>query len=100
MQMPLRDGGLFSFSDQGHEGTIAFERGSYGLSKAEVDAGAEFEDIIRLDGIGEFAVPPEAVKAVESMRGSQNFTPEQKLKALIGKMLEMGSKKVWTPLGY
>lgn len=98
--MPLRNGGLFSFSEQGHEGTIAFERGSYGLSKAEVDAGAEFEDIIRLDGIGEFAVPPEAIKAVEEIHGSERFSPEQRLKALIGKMLEMGCRKVWSPSGY
>lgn len=95
--MPLRDGGLFSFSDKGHEGTIAFERGSYSLDPSEVAAGAEFEDIIRLDGIGEFAVPPEAIKAVEAMRGSDRLSPEQRIKALVGKMLEMGCRRVWTP---
>lgn len=98
MRMPLRNGGIFSFSDKGHTATIDFERGSYGLDAAEVAAGAEFEDIIRLDGIGEFAVPTEAIQAVENMRGSAEFSAEQRLKALLGKMLEMGCRKVWTPL--
>jgi hypothetical protein len=40
LKMPLRAGGIFSFSDKGHEGVIAFKRGSYGLDKAEVEAGA------------------------------------------------------------
>ncbi|MGI4740840.1 MAG: hypothetical protein ACRYG7_37195 [Janthinobacterium lividum] len=97
MKMPLRAGGIFSFSDKGHEGVIAFEQGSYGLDKAEVEAGAKFEDIIRLDGIGEFAVPAETVQAVAAMHGSQEFTAAHRIKALIGKMLEMGCRKVWSP---
>jgi hypothetical protein len=89
--MSLRRGGVFSTSFQGN---IEIEMGSYALGMQEVQAGEEFEHLIRIDGLGEFAIPDQAFKQVKAQPGSENLTPGEYTLALLGKALELGCKKV------
>jgi hypothetical protein len=96
MYMPLRDGGLFSQTPDMH-GTIDYEIGSYALDWQEMQNGKVHQQLIRLDGIGEFAVPEEAIRAAEAQIGGRQIDADERARIILGKMLEKCTEKLWAP---
>lgn len=92
MQMPLRRGGTFSPLFQG---SIDIELGSYALDWQGMKAGQDSEQLIRLDGIGEFAIPDQVFQQVQQQPGSESLTPTEYALTVLGKALELSCKKVW-----
>ncbi|RYE17200.1 MAG: hypothetical protein EOP45_16220, partial [Sphingobacteriaceae bacterium] len=91
MQMPQRHGRLFSPS---FKGSVNIELGSYSLDSQEMETGQESEQLIILDGIGEFAISDQVFQQVQQQSGSENLTPTEYALAILGKALELGCKKV------
>jgi hypothetical protein len=91
--MPLRDGGTFSPAFQG---TIEVEIGSYAIDMQQMRAGEDFKHLIRVDGLGEFAISEQVFQQMQQQLDNENLTPTERTLAILGKALELGCQKVWS----